>query len=441
MRKGNMDPAQFPEKLAFLFQPARYKVVYGGRGAGRSWNFSRALLLKGINAKLRILCAREIQRTIKDSVHKLLQDQIQLLGVGEHYDITEQTIRGRRLVDGKVVSTGTEFIFSGLASHTVESIKSYEGVDIVWVEEGQSISKRSWDILIPTIRKDDSEIWISFNPELETDPTYERFVKRPPPGSVVVKMNWRENPWFNKVLEAERVYCKEHDPKSYPNIWEGECKPAVEGAIYFDEIQAAIRERRIRNVPYDPMLKAHVVVDLGFNDACAVSVVQKQLSEIRIIFYMEESGKSPAYFSSILKENQWNWGKVWLPFADGFSTPSSGQKSADKIWKALGWNVAKKADVSNLGVEAGIKVVRLMFGQVYIDETNCDRLVECMKRYCRNINRQTLEAGSPKHDEWCHGADDVRYICTNFHAMTNDTDDLWSPVGVSYQPSDAGVGY
>ena len=108
-------------------------------------------------------------------------------------------------------------------------------------------------------------------------------------------------------------------------------------------------------------------------------------------------------FSSILKENKWNWGKVWLPFADGFSTPSSGQKSADKIWKALGWNVARKSDVSNLGVEAGIKVVRLTFGQVYIDETNCDRLIECMKRYCRNINRQTLEAGSPKHDEWCHG--------------------------------------
>jgi len=482
-----MDPAQFPEKLAFLFQPARYKVVWGGRGGGRSWGFSRALLLKGMHEKLRILCTREIQKSIKDSVHKVLSDQIQILGIGAHYEVLDQTIRG---------ANGTEFIFSGLATHTIESIKSFESIDICWVEEGQTIGAGSWKILTPTIRKErfteralklmqerlvknqqevrneiypmllertdqtvkdlisgnvteevkkvaieKSEIWVSFNPSLETDPTYERFVTHPPSDAVVVKMNWRDNPWFNKTMNDERLHDKEHYPKDYPNIWEGECKPAVEGAIYFEEIQAAVRQRRIRNVPYDPMLKAHVVVDLGFNDACAVSVVQKQLSEVRIIHYMEESGKSPAYFSSILKENKWNWGKVWLPFADGFSTPSSGQKSADKIWKALGWDVAKKSDVSNLGVEAGIKVVRLTFGQVYMDEVNCDRLVECMKRYCRNINRQTMEAGSPKHDSWCHGADCVRYICTNIHAMTNDTDNFEFPVGASYQALDQEVGY
>ena len=352
-----MNPAEFPEKLAFLFQPSRYKVAYGGRGSAKSWGFARALLLLGISKKLRILCAREIQKSIKDSVHKLLEDQIQLLGIGSKYRVLEHEIRG---------TNGTEFIFSGLAELTVESIKSYEGCDIVWVEEGQVISKRSWDILIPTIRKDGSEIWITMNPELETDPTYERFILTPPPDAVVVKMNWRDNPWFNKVLDAERLHCQKTDEKAYPNIWEGECKPAVEGAIYFDEIQAAKKERRIRNVPYDPMLKAHVVIDLGFNDQMAISIVQRMMSEIRIINYIEDSHVDLPTYSATLKEFKYNWGKVWLPFSDGFSRGSSGQKSADMIMTALGWDVAKKSDVSSLGIEEGIRVVRMTFSRIYI---------------------------------------------------------------------------
>ena len=139
----------FPEKLGFLFEPSRYKVAYGGRGSAKSWSFARALLVKGKSKKHRILCAREVQKSIKDSVHKLLSDQIQVMGMGDFYEVIENAIRGKN---------GTEFAFAGLASHTVESIKSFEGVDIVWIEEAQVVTKRSWDVLIPTIRKDDSEI-------------------------------------------------------------------------------------------------------------------------------------------------------------------------------------------------------------------------------------------------------------------------------------------
>lgn len=423
---------KFPEKLEVLFHSSRYKTIYGGRGGAKSWGFARALLLLGISKKLRVLCCREIQRSIKDSVHKLLDDQIQLLDVGNKYQVLDQEIRG---------ANGTEFIFSGLATHTVESIKSFEGCDIVWIEEGQFISKRSFDILIPTIRKDGSEIWISFNPELETDPTYERFVINPPPGATVVKMNWRDNPWFNKVLNDERLYCKKHDPKGYANIWEGECKPAVEGAIYYDEMTTASRQKRICNVPYDPMLKAHVIFDLGFNDEMAVSVVQKHASEIRIIHYIEDSHRNLASYSADLRDLKYNWGKVWLPFADGFSRGSSGQKSADQILKALGWAVARKSDVSSLGVEAGIKVVRMTFSRLYFDQNNCERLIECAKRYRRTVNRTTLTAGSPLHDEWSHGADNIRYICVNIDQMTNDVDVMPMPRVESYTPLDVAVGY
>ena len=243
--------AQFPDKLDFLFQPHRYKVAYGGRGSGKSWGFARALLLQASNKPLRILCAREIQRSIRQSVHQLLTDQIQSLGLGPFYEVLEAEIRG---------INGSLFSFTGLANNTVESIKSFEGVQIVWCEEAQTISRKSWDILIPTIRKPDSEIWVSFNPNIDTDNTYQRFVVEPPENAKVVKVNWQDNPWFPQVLEDERQHSLKTNP-DYANIWEGDCKAAVDGAIYSNEIREAQEGNRITTVPYDPMMKVHVVMD------------------------------------------------------------------------------------------------------------------------------------------------------------------------------------
>jgi len=150
----------------------------------------------------------------KQSVHKLLKDQIQLLGLGAFYKVLDNEIRG---------VNGTEFAFTGLSALTVETIKSFEGCDVCWVEEGQSITDESWIILIPTIRKEGSEIWISFNPSLETDPTYKRFITNPPLDTVSVEINWRDNPWFNKVMDQERLHCLKIDPEGYKNIWDGKC--------------------------------------------------------------------------------------------------------------------------------------------------------------------------------------------------------------------------
>ena len=146
--------ARFPPKLEFLFHPKRNKVAYGGRGGAKSWGFARALLIMAAQRPLRILCTREVQKSIKDSVHKLLSDQIEALGLGAVYQVLATEIRG---------INGSEFLFSGLADQTVESIKSFEGVDIVWLEEARAVTRRSLRILIPTIRKDGSEIWFSFN--------------------------------------------------------------------------------------------------------------------------------------------------------------------------------------------------------------------------------------------------------------------------------------
>lgn len=399
--------ADYPEKLQFLFKPMRYKVARGGRGSAKSWSFARALIQLGAVTPLRILCTREVQKSIRDSVYKLLCDQITNMGFGSHYDVLTTEIRG---------ANGTLFIFSGLADQTVESIKSFEGIDIVWCEEAQAISKRSWDILIPTIRKKGSEIWISYNPELETDETHQRFTINPPDDCISVLVNYSDNPWFPKVLESERLRCKLIDPKGYENIWEGKCKPAVEGAIYYDEVQAAEDNKQICNVPYDPMLKVHVVFDLGWNDAMAISLVQCLRSEIRIIEYIEDSHKTLDNYSAMLKEKRLNWGKVFLPH-DGANKDFKTGMSAVQIMQKLGWDVLLTPNVS---IETGIKLTRMAFGRMYFDKAKAARLVECVKRYRRQINQVTREAGAPLHDEYSHGADNLRYVVINAGSMHNN---------------------
>lgn len=396
---------EFPEKLEFLFQPARYKVARGGRGSGKSWGFARALLLLGVQAVERVLCTREIQKSIKQSVHQLLRDQVAALGLGEFYEVLETEIRGKN---------GTRFYFSGLSDQTADSIKSFEGCTKVWIEEGQSITSRSWEILIPTIRTAGSEIWVTYNPELETDPTHQRFVVKPPDDCVSVLMNWRDNPWFPAVLEKERQDCLRRDPEGYKNIWEGECKPAVTGAIYYNEVAAA--DKRITNVPYDPLLKVHVIVDLGWNDAMAISLVQRQSSELRVIEYLEDSHQTLDHYSALLKRKNLNWGKLFLPH-DGRNKDFKTGKSAEEIMTALGWDVAITPSMS---VEDGIRLTRMTFGRMFFDKEKTERLIECVKRYRRVINKTTNEAGAPMHDEFSHGADNLRYICINAEAMTNE---------------------
>ena len=205
---------ELPEKLAPFAEPHRYKVAYGGRGSGKSWGIARLLLALGRAKRLRVLCARELQVSISDSVHRLLSDQIDALGFSAFYTVQNNSISGRN---------GTEFIFSGLRSN-ITKIKSMEGVDIAWVEEAETVSDESWDVLIPTIRADGSEIWVSFNPREETDPTYKRFVVNPPDDCALVRLNWQDNPWFPRELEAERQYLYRVDPEAAAHVWGGECR-------------------------------------------------------------------------------------------------------------------------------------------------------------------------------------------------------------------------
>jgi len=213
---------EMPAKIAeCLSEPSRYKVLYGGRGSGKSWGVARYLLAMGIQKPLRILCARETQKSIADSVHKLLADQIRTLGLDGFYEIQKATIKGKN---------GTEFLFTGLRD--AASLKSYESINICWVEEAQAVTDASWRLLIPTIRAPESEIWVVFNPELETDATYQRFVIETPPDCRIAKVNYSDNPFFPDVLHDEMAALKAKSYNQYLHVWEGDCIIAPEGAVF-----------------------------------------------------------------------------------------------------------------------------------------------------------------------------------------------------------------
>lgn len=402
---------QFPEKLQILFVPRRYKILKGGRGGAKSWGVARALLLQGASEPLRILCTREIQKSIKESVHQLLKDQIEMMDLSYFYTVYDNVIRGMN---------GTEFHFAGLGHQTTDSIKSFEGYQRVWVEEGQSVRKRSWDILIPTIRRLGSEIWVTFNPDLETDDTYVRFVKNTPPNCIVIDINYYDNPWFPEILEQERLHCKATEEEdTYNNIWEGYCRSAVEGAIFHKQIAEAIAENRITRVPYDPMLKVHIVCDYGRLDSMSIGLIQRNASEIRMIGEIHGGHSDLKGYSQELKLMALNWGRWWLPhdaFAKRVETGTSGQE----ILTALGWDCPDRSEITEESVENGIKYAQTQFHRLYVDEESCPYFIEACKRYRRRINRETNWPSTPLADEWAHGADMGRYLFLNADSMKNE---------------------
>ena len=240
--------AETPGIFKRLFSRNRYKVMYGGRGGAKSWSIARALILRAYSEKLRILCAREYQTSISDSVMSLLVKQISELGLTAWFSVTKTKITS--------LTTGSEFIFKGL-HFSIDEIKSTEGIDICWVEEAQVVSKRSWDVLRPTIRKEGSEIWVSFNPELETDPTYKMFITENLPDSWVQKVSWSDNPYLSTALEAERRISLENDPEAYDWIWNGNPRKISRESIFGDRLIVMTFER-----PQD--IKMFYGIDWGF---------------------------------------------------------------------------------------------------------------------------------------------------------------------------------
>jgi len=395
--------ANFSDKLAGLFEPHRYKVMFGGRGSGKSWAAARALLIQAARAPegLRVLCGREVQRSIKESVHQLLSDQIQTLELGGFYRVLDTEIRGLN---------GAKFAFTGMASHTTESVKSYEGYDVVWIEEAQTVSKRSWDILTPTIRKPGSEIWITMNPDLISGETYVRFVVNPPPDSWVMQVNYHDNPWFSDVLEAERAHCEKTRPASeYRNIWLGEPLRTAEGAYYAEQLMALRAAGHVREVPYQSGVPVNTAWDLGYNDTTAIWFFQHIAGETRFLLSYQNAGESLEHYARYLQERGWLYERHYLPHDAEHKSLQTGKSTVDLLEGLLpGHRFEIVPRVEN--VTTGIEETRLkLVGAVYFDAVNCHEGLIALERYRKEWNEK-LQAfkPTPLHDQYSNYADAIR---------------------------------
>ena len=409
---------EFPDNLQVLFEPKRYKVLWGGRGAGRSWGVARALLVLGTQSAVRVLCVRELQNSISESVHKVLSDQIVALGLENFYDIQMARILGKN---------GTSFSFEGIKNNTTK-IKSYEGIDYCWVEEAVKVSRSSWGVLIPTIRKPASEIWITFNPELDTDYTYTRFVKDPDlkmithqgskgfpwvswesETSIVVKMTHADNEWFPEVLRIEMEGDRKRDYDYYLNVWEGHTLQQLEGAVYAKELRKAQEEGRICSVPWEPEIPVDCFWDLGRADHTAIWFGQYVAMQYRVLDFYESTGEDITHYLKELQNRSYVYGTMYLPH-DAKHKKLVYKHSIEKIVRD---KFPDTVVLPATGVSDGINASRLFFPKCYFDESKCEEGLQALRRYRFKV-KDGEYSNEPLHDDASDAADAFRYMAVAF---------------------------
>jgi phage terminase large subunit len=388
--------------MELLFQPARFKVMWGGRGGGRSWGCSRALLLMGIERPLRVLCVRELQKSMAESVHKVLSDQIDKLGLWGEYEIQRDHIIGIGQNN-----RGTLFSFEGI-KNSPSKIKSYEGIDICWAEEAVKITRESWKILLPTIRKPGSEIWITFNPELEDDYTYTRFVVKADARMLVAKMDWRDNPWFPEELRRDMEADKAEDYDEYLHIWEGHCVQELKGAIYAKQLRKATEDGRICRVPYDRDVPVSTFWDLGRADNTAIWFAQRVAMQWRLLEYYENSGEDIDHYIKECQRKEYIYDTMYLPH-DSTATRLGMPKSIRRVIADHGF---KTRVVPKLPVTDGINAARLIFPSCWFDEERCQQGLQRLRHYKYEVVDGHL-SDKPLHDDASDGSDAFRYFAVS----------------------------
>lgn len=362
--------AKIPKIFRGLFEPKRYKVYYGGRGGAKSWGFADALLIQGTQKPLRILCARELQKSIADSVHKLLSDQITNLGLDEFYEVQKTTILG---------INGTEFLFNGL-KHNAREIKSTEGIDICWVEEAENVSDSSWELLIPTVRKENSEIWISFNTKQPTDATYRRFIFEADDDSVIKKVSYRDNPFFPDVLEKERLRLKAKDPKAYAHIWEGDFDERFSGAVYAKWFADLKDKGRITDkVRHDAEYPVSTLWDLGYGDTTAIWFYQEAPNEVLFIDYYENNNEAIDHYCDILKSKPYKYRAHSVPQDAGKKLMEAGGRSiVEQAWKDHGVRMTIIPETTHANRHEGLRKV---LPHCWFNSETCDPGIEASMAY------------------------------------------------------------
>lgn len=413
-----MSTLQIPTARVYkpLLEPARYKGAHGGRGSAKS-HFFAGLLIEDCLAEKGLLsvCIREVQKTLKESSKRLLENKLE-----------ERRIGGFKSYTDRIATPGDgQIIFQGMQDHTAESIKSLEGYKRAWLEEAQTISTRSLTLLRPTIRAAGSQIWASWNPRRKSD-AIDEFLRGPkkPAGAVVVQANWRDNPWFPKELHDERLHDFEHYPERYEHIWEGGYAKAFEGAYFAKNLAEARLKRRIGHVERDPLLPVRAIFDLGGSgahaDAMAIWIVQFVDREIRVLHYIEGVGQVLGYYVAELRRLGFGDAICILPHDGVNENNVTGKRYHDHLTDA-GFEVPPP--IANQGRGAAmmrIEAARRIFAQCWFNEATCEAGLDALGYYHERKDETRNVGLGPEHDWSSHGSDAFGLMAIVYEAPTEN---------------------
>jgi len=392
-----------PEALKPLLGPARYKGAFGGRGGAKSHFFAEQMVLRCFSQQTRAVCIREVQNSLKESVRQLIVDKINKFGLNDFFQVLDAEIRGKN---------GSLIIFKGMQAYSADSIKSLEGYDIAWVEEAQSLSHVSLRLLRPTIRKEKSELWFSWNPRHKRDAVDELLRgPHPPTGSAVVSVGWQDNPWFPKVLRDEMTRDYAVDPEMSDHVWGGNYEIVTEGAYYSKLIFEAEKAGRIAAVPYDASEPVYTAWDLGLDDSTAVWFAQIFGAEIRIIDFYEVRNIALVEIAKKVREMPYVYAEHYMPH-DVETREITTAKTRKEQCEAIGLRPIQAG--SKLPVADGINAVRTMIPKCVFDAKKCEKGLEALQAYRTERNEEKDVFGAkPLHDWSSHAADAFRELAVN----------------------------
>jgi phage terminase large subunit len=392
-----------------LLEPARYKGAYGGRGSGKSHFFASlliedALAQPGISGEgLRCVCVREIQRDLKESAKLLVEDQLRRHGLTE--------ADGFRSYREAIATPGDGIIiFRGMHDYTADSIKSLEGFHRCWIEEAHTLSHASFSILRPTIRAPSSQIWASWNPRSRRDAVDAFFRAGEVPDARVVRVSWRDNPWFPPELDAERRLDQARYPDRYDHIWEGEYATQVQGSYFGALLSACEREGRIvAKLAVDPLLPVRAFFDIGgagaTSDAMAIWIVQWSGQDIYVLDYIEGQGQPLAYYADQLRQRGWSRAICILPHDGAVTNNITGKRYCDHLREAE-FEVPEPVPNQGRGAAAmRIEAVRRLLPRCYFDRDKTAAGREALAYYHERIDEQREIGLGPEHDWSSHAAD------------------------------------
>lgn len=416
---------QLPPKLVDVFTgEARYRCAWGGRGSAKTRSFALMTAVHGYRCGMageegQILCAREHLNSLDESSLEEVKSAIRSVPwLASYYEMGEKFIRSK---DGRI-----KYVFAGLR-HNVDSIKSKARILLCWVDEAETVSETAWRKLVPTVREEGSEIWVTWNPESKYSATHQRFRLDPPKDAKIAEINWSDNPFFPQVLELERLDDKAKRPDQYHHVWEGAFMAVHDGAYFAPYLLEAEKQGRVGEVNKDPLMEIRAYWDIGGtgarSDATSIWIAQFVGKSIRVLDYYEATGEPLATHVAWLRDSGYGKAFCVLPHDGG---------NAEKVFSVTYQSELTRAGFGSMVLKnqgrgaamARINAARQVFGDIWFDEKRTEAGRDALAFYHEKRDEARNIGFGPEHDWASHAADAFGMMCQAYQANANTSD--WS---------------